>query len=70
MDQHESEKLVDSAVLWGPHELSTPGTLPYSHGEIQERPSCGFCLERGRVIVVNYSPRVLHKKSRCLRKRT
>ena len=66
MNQDEREKHVEPQ-LYGSSvsfKLLKPNL---SHGEDPRKSSCGFGTERGRVIIVKYSQRVVHNKDICLR---
>lgn len=66
MNQDEREKHVEPQ-LYGSSvsfKLLKPNL---SHGEDPRKPSRGFGTERGRVIMVKYSQRVVHNKDICLR---
>lgn len=65
VDQHESEKFLDShslrkasILLWA----LSPGTLPGSHNGTQGRSLCCSGKERVRVTIVKYVRSLLHHK--------
>ena len=66
MNQDEREKRVEPQLDGS--SASFKFLKPnLSHGEDPRKSSCGFGTERGRVITVKYSQRVVHNKDICLR---
>ena len=66
MNQDEREKRVEPQLDGS--SVSFKFLKPnLSHGEDPRKSSCGFGTERGRVITVKYSQRVVYNKDICLR---